>query len=164
MRHWTTPNKNGFTLIELLVVIAIIALLSSVVFASINSARAKARDTKRKADLNQIYLALQMYFDDHGYLPTTSSYGEDGPGGWDYSSQGGFLTFLAGTYMPTVPLDPINNGVDAVFNYSDQYAYGYYCYINDDPDTITLAARLETGSMYFKSNHEANFVCNDNPL
>jgi len=34
-------KKKGFTLIELLVVVAIISLLSSVVLASLSSARAK---------------------------------------------------------------------------------------------------------------------------
>jgi prepilin-type N-terminal cleavage/methylation domain-containing protein len=47
-------KSKGFTLIELLVVIAIIGILSSVVLASLNSARAKGRDSRRVSDLKQI--------------------------------------------------------------------------------------------------------------
>ena|SRR3989344_7554095 len=47
-------RNKGFTLIELLVVIAIIGILSSVVLASLNSARAKGRDSRRVSDLKQV--------------------------------------------------------------------------------------------------------------
>lgn len=65
-------NKaRGFTLIELLVVIAIIGILSSVVLASLNSARAKARDARRLSDLHQIRNALELYAsDNNGAYPT----------------------------------------------------------------------------------------------
>ena len=59
-------KKKGFTLIELLVVIAIIGLLATLSVVALNSARMKARDVRRKADLKQIYNALQMYYDENG--------------------------------------------------------------------------------------------------
>jgi prepilin-type N-terminal cleavage/methylation domain-containing protein len=60
---------RGFTLIELLVVISIIGILSSITLVSLNSARQRARDTRRLADLRQVQLALEIYFDRHGTYP-----------------------------------------------------------------------------------------------
>jgi len=59
-------------LIELLVVVAIISLLSSVVFASLNTARAKARDARRISDLKQVQTALFLYYDKYGFFPNYS--------------------------------------------------------------------------------------------
>jgi len=62
-------TKKGFTLIELLVVIAIIGILSSVVLASLNTARKKSRDAKRVADIKNTQLALELYFDTNSEYP-----------------------------------------------------------------------------------------------
>ena len=58
--------SKGFTLIELLVVIAIIGILSSVVLASLNSARAKSADAAVKADLSGIRSQSELLYNDDG--------------------------------------------------------------------------------------------------
>lgn len=66
LMNFLGSKNKGFTLIELLVVIAIIGLLSSVVIASLSSARIKARDARRKSDLRQIQKAVELYYDKYG--------------------------------------------------------------------------------------------------
>ena len=58
-------NKEGFTLIELLVVIAIIGILSSVVMASLNSARGKARFAQAITTMSSIEKAAILDYDDY---------------------------------------------------------------------------------------------------
>ncbi|MFZ2523385.1 MAG: type II secretion system protein [Minisyncoccia bacterium] len=59
-------KTKGFTLIELLVVIAIIGILSSVVLASLNSARAKGGNAAVKANLSGIRSQAEIVYDDNG--------------------------------------------------------------------------------------------------
>ena len=57
--------KKGFTLIELLVVIAIISLLSSVVLASLKSARDKGANANIKSNLNNMRAQAAVYYDNN---------------------------------------------------------------------------------------------------
>ncbi|KND48098.1 MAG: Type IV pilin PilA [Parcubacteria bacterium C7867-006] len=58
--------EKGFTLIELLVVIAIIGILSSVVLASLNTARGKGSNAAVKANLTGMRAAAELYYDGAG--------------------------------------------------------------------------------------------------
>jgi prepilin-type N-terminal cleavage/methylation domain-containing protein len=61
MKRHHSKFSSGFTLIELLVVIAIIGILSAVVLASLNSARAKGADAAVKSDLDGIRDQAEIY-------------------------------------------------------------------------------------------------------
>jgi general secretion pathway protein G len=95
--------QKGFTLIELLVVISIIALLASIVLASLNSARVKSRDVRRISNIKQLQLALELYFDANGSYPA------------------GGIAALTGvlnpTYIPVIPDDPLAGGAPNNYEY-----------------------------------------------
>ena len=68
-----SKTNRGFTLIELLVVIAIIGLLSSIVFASLSSARAKARVAAVQGSMRSAQTAALLCMDDGTALTTPAA-------------------------------------------------------------------------------------------
>src|SRR3989344_6650069 len=113
--------KKGFTLIELLVVIAIIGILSSVGLASINSARVKARATRRVGDIEQIKVALELFYDAKGYYPVDI-----------YATTASIQGSTGGASMSVVPKDP-----------QDSANYVYAWSPATSPTSYHLGANLE---------------------
>ena len=66
---------RGFSLIELLVVIFIIGLLSAIIVVAVQSARAKARDTRRKTDIKALKTAIEVYANKNGKYPQLGTAG-----------------------------------------------------------------------------------------
>jgi type II secretion system protein G len=137
-------SSRGFTLIELLVVIAIIGILASVILASLNSARAKARDARRVSDLHQLQIALEEYYDQYGSYPIGSagsdrsqwvnntSTGPDNPLG--ALRDAGILT--------SIPYDPGTNGYAGTGCGGAQF----YAYWSDGQNYLLGAVNESKGS------------------
>ena len=86
-------RKNAFTLIELLVVATIIGLLATIAFVSYSQLNKQSRDAKRKADLEQIRAAVEMYRsnDTDGEYPSVT-----------VDCNGGNIN----PYLSSIPTDP----------------------------------------------------------
>lgn len=112
----------GFTLVEILVVMAIMAILLTIGVANYLQALKKARDGRRKADLESVRSALEMARSDCGTYPL----------GVLISGDAVRCVATATTYI-TIPDDPL----------SSSYRYIY----NGTANVYTLCAYLETGAL-----------------
>jgi len=129
-------KRKAFTLIELLVVIAIIGILAALILLSLRTARAKARDARRKSDLRQVKAALELYASDHNDAYPICT------GGDVFSAAApGCLAGLAPTYTKVLPTDPINGGSAGTYRYFYRSNNGGVDYIlsvglenSNDPD------------------------------
>lgn len=92
-------SLTGFTLIELLVVIFIIGILTTIVTINVQSARQQGRDAKRKADMNSVAAALELYYSSNKQYPDIVNFS----GSWDT-----LKTFMVPAYFSGVwPQDPL---------------------------------------------------------
>ncbi|MBU2103835.1 type II secretion system GspH family protein [Patescibacteria group bacterium] len=139
MRIGSTKTK-GFTLIELLVVIAIIGVLSSVVLASLNTARMKGRDVKKQADFRQLNTVLSLYFDKYGTMPPNLVSGtqvcDGGPNQTQYDQL--MTSFINDKFLAQIPRSP-GGGTYCYYNYGAGNSIGaiWVTQLEAAPNTTT---------------------------
>jgi len=141
---------RGFTLIELLVVIAIIGLLSSVVLASLNQARAKGMDAQRRSNLIEVQKALELYASDHnGQYPNSGSNWNSSCNPWTQTTpDNGVPGLVSGGYIGSLPTDPERNmsGSCCYLYYSGNGTSDYKYMLYNCPTSKACYGATEAGS------------------
>lgn len=138
--------KKGFTLIEILVVMTIIGILAGLSLTASMGAKKSSRDGKRKADLEQIRSALEMYrVDRNTYVSTAtacdSSIGACGtcpcsPAGSDWAGNLESVLEAPPGYISDLPTDPLNNST----------YYYYYRVVCNGTGTVCGVSKTCTGA------------------
>lgn len=130
--HFKKYKNKAFTLIEVIIVVSIIALLSTVVlYANIKSSLEKARDSKRKQDLNKLVRIFEDYYND------SLAYPRPNPGYGTISGADWGMEF----HNITLPKDPLSP-VQTYYYDSDSSQTYFVLYAkleNKDDGDITLS-------------------------
>ncbi len=112
-------RTRGFTLIELLVVIAIIGILSSVILASLNTARTRGNDAARISNVKALETAMELYYNDNNTYPQYQT----ADNGYAISNLASYLTPKAIAVIPKNLIDDSDQYVWGAYN-----SYGFYIY------------------------------------
>jgi prepilin-type N-terminal cleavage/methylation domain-containing protein len=137
MNMFKKGGMRGFTMVEILVAFAVIAILSTAAYTTLSSARARARDTERRSDIEQIRLALRLYVDANGSYPSV-------PGG-EQITTGSTIGNLLEPYLAPLPVDPLGSGIGNAYVYDSDIK----CAVEGSdpvPSHIMIYARQTEGS------------------
>lgn len=150
---------EGFTLVELLVVISIIAILSVAGMVVYTNVQLKARDAKRKGDIDAIAKAMEVNYNritpfQYSALCAISSTSND------------CTKWFGGGNYPVDPKDGSTNGCAGnLCKYCDRTGSGFGLCVGASPridvgvpgggaSGFVVCANLEAGSFYCRSNQQ----------
>jgi type II secretion system protein G len=114
--------KQGFTLIEVLVIVFIIGILMAILVPSLSRAREQAKVVIVNAELRQIGVALDMYFDDYRKFPPTQE--DCGTGKLTDHLYQLPNALIANDYLPSMPKsEAMKTNMEDRFHLGHTYKY-----------------------------------------
>lgn len=139
-------KNKGFTLIELLVVISIIGLFGSIVLASLDQARVKARNAHRIDQMKELSSALELYYTSNGSYP-------------DANSTGAHITYvkdivgLAPAHIERLPEDPTRTETSRYRYTADSRGYTLLVDLEDDGPVWCRYNTGQPGVLAWETNY-----------
>ena len=131
--------KKGFSFIELMIAIAIVALLTAIGMTAFNSAKKRARDTRRKSDLETVRSALEMYRADNDEYPDCGA-------SWvrvDGDPECLTTTLVDTGYLDSLPRDPKSSGTNNGPCYKVNPRAYRYTYFGNGGSSYFVATLME---------------------
>jgi prepilin-type N-terminal cleavage/methylation domain-containing protein len=153
-------GPKGFTLIELLIVVAILGTLAAITTITIGNARARARDSQRKADLAVIKQAIQAWTLGNNDEPPPSGSTDGEPQckttGNDIDLKGARLVSGMGELSNSVEKRSLKSYLaagkipsDPIANLPNQYNYWYWAGSPDGSEGHVAPPRLSSLSVFY---------------
>jgi len=134
--------QPGFTLIELLIVIVIIGILAALSGIGLAGARQSARDSRRKADLENIRSGLEIYKADcNDYPAALPAVGSDLVGDGTPTT-----CALANTYISSVQGDPNNPSRIYLYNRISLTQYEICAALEQGSGSVTCGGSSSCGT------------------
>ena len=120
-----SANLPGFTLIEMIVVLALVAIVIATLLYTLNPLEQlrKSSDAKRKNDIAQVQRALELYYQDNGSYPTSST---------DFKIVNNSVAVPWGNawqpYIAALPKDPLTSRTYVYYSPTTANGQTYYLY------------------------------------
>src|SRR3954470_5386168 len=144
-------SSKGFTIVELLIVIVVIGILAALVLNSFRGVQERARDTKRRTDINAQASQLEVYYTDNGGYPVFT--GQVNTDSWLTANLKG-----ADLNAWRAPNQTTNSMANSATPTKDQYGYTP---LQDDGTTACTTAPCAKYKLYWYSEKTAAVTTKD---
>lgn len=90
-------KQKAFTLIELMIVVGIVGILAAIIVGSVSVGRQRARDARRRADMQRIATMFELYYNQNRTYTIAAGHSSSSTGWFNY--EGGAYTMSGARFF-----------------------------------------------------------------